>query len=79
MSGFSKDPGRRAKLDNVKVLEKDERFNSREMSSAKWEVVFLFTAINMLDGHDVSVMSFAAAFSPFDYLIFALTLPLTSR
>ncbi len=46
------------------------------MSSAKWEVVFLFTAIKMLDGHDVLVMSFAAAVSPFgtfDYLIFALT------
>ena len=46
------------------------------MSSAKWEVVFLFTAIKMLDGHDVLVMSFAAAvspFGPFDYLIFALT------
>ena len=32
-----------------------------EMSLAQWEVVFLCTAINMLDGYDVLVMSFAAA------------------
>ena len=67
MSGVSKDYG----AGSVRA-----QLNSREMSSAKWEVVFLFTAINMLDGHGVLVMSFAAAVSPsgpFDYLIFALT------
>ncbi len=37
------------------------QLNSREMSLAQWEVVFLCTAINMLDGYDVLVMSFAAA------------------
>ena len=37
------------------------QLNSREMSRAQWEVVLLCTAINMLDGYDVLVMSFAAA------------------
>ena len=37
------------------------QLNSREMSSSQWEVVLLCTAINMLDGYDVLVMSFAAA------------------
>ena len=37
------------------------QLNSREMSFAQWEVVLLCTAINMLDGYDVLVMSFAAA------------------
>ena len=37
------------------------QLNSREMSLAQWEVVLLCTAINMLDGYDVLVMSFAAA------------------
>jgi len=34
------------------------QLNSREMSFAQWEVVLLCTAINMLDGYDVLVMSF---------------------
>ena len=34
------------------------QLNSREMSLAQWEVVLLYTAINMLDGYDVLVMSF---------------------
>ena len=38
-----------------------EQLNSRKMSLAQWEVVLLCTAINMLDGYDVLVMSFAAA------------------
>ena len=33
------------------------QLNSREMSRAQWEVVLLCTAINMLDGYDVLVMS----------------------
>ena len=37
------------------------QLNSRKMSLAQWEVVLLCTAINMLDGYDVLVMSFAAA------------------
>ena len=37
------------------------QLNSRQMSLAQWEVVLLCTAINMLDGYDVLVMSFAAA------------------
>ena len=37
------------------------QLNSRQMSFAQWEVVLLCTAINMLDGYDVLVMSFAAA------------------
>ncbi len=37
------------------------QLNSRAMSVAQWEVVLLCTAINMLDGYDVLVMSFAAA------------------
>ncbi len=37
------------------------QLNSREMSLGQWEVVLLCTAINMLDGYDVLVMSFAAA------------------
>ena len=37
------------------------QLNSRDMSFAQWEVVLLCTAINMLDGYDVLVMSFAAA------------------
>ena len=52
MSGVSKDSG----AGSVRA-----QLNSREMSLAQWEVVFLCTAINMLDGYDVLVMSFAAA------------------
>ncbi len=37
------------------------QLNARDMSLAQWEVVVLCTAINMLDGYDVLVMSFAAA------------------
>ena len=37
------------------------QLNSRQMSLDQWEVVLLCTAINMLDGYDVLVMSFAAA------------------
>lgn len=37
------------------------QINSRKMSFFQWEVVALCTAINMLDGYDVLVMSFAAA------------------
>ena len=37
------------------------QLNAREMSLAQWEVVLLCTLINMLDGYDVLVMSFAAA------------------
>ncbi|MEC7960300.1 MAG: MFS transporter, partial [Pseudomonadota bacterium] len=37
------------------------QLNSREMSLAQWEVVLLCSVINMLDGYDVLVMSFAAA------------------
>ena len=37
------------------------QLNSKEMSFAQWEVVLLCTAINILDGYDVLVMSFAAA------------------
>ena len=52
MSGVSKDSG---------AVSVRAQLNSREMSLAQWEVVFLCTAINMLDGYDVLVMSFAAA------------------
>ena len=52
MSGVSKDSG---------AGSVGAQLNSREMSLAQWEVVFLCTAINMLDGYDVLVMSFAAA------------------
>ena len=37
------------------------QLNSRSMSLAQWEVVILCSVINMLDGYDVLVMSFAAA------------------
>lgn len=37
------------------------QLNAKEMSLAQWEVVLLCTLINMLDGYDVLVMSFAAA------------------
>ena len=37
------------------------QMNSRKMSFFQWEVVVLCTLINMLDGYDVLVMSFAAA------------------
>jgi sugar phosphate permease len=37
------------------------QINSQNMSRYQWEIVLLCTAINMLDGYDVLVMSFAAA------------------
>ena len=37
------------------------QINARKMSFFQWEVVALCTLINMLDGYDVLVMSFAAA------------------
>ena len=37
------------------------QINSQSMSRYQWEIVLLCTAINMLDGYDVLVMSFAAA------------------
>ncbi len=38
-----------------------KEINARKMSFFQWEVVALCTLINMLDGYDVLVMSFAAA------------------
>ncbi len=48
-------------VDDLEVASVRAQLNSRQMSFAQWEVVLLCTAINMLDGYDVLVMSFAAA------------------
>ena len=46
---------------NFEAASLRSQLNTREMSFAQWEVVLLCTLINMLDGYDVLVMSFAAA------------------
>ena len=48
-------------IGDLEVASVRTQLNSRQMSFAQWEVVLLCTAINMLDGYDVLVMSFAAA------------------
>lgn len=52
------------------------QINSGQMSRFQWETVLLCTAINMLDGYDVLVMSYAAASVAADWQLDAARLGL---